>query len=225
MRLCISGCFRPRLEILEMLCGQIIISLSNARFHSLQMDLLQAKVNPHFLFNALSSIAHLTLQDPSGAEAAVLKLSKLYRYVLTSASSTLVELEKELEIVRAYLVLEKIRFGAKLDFSIAAEGDISRVKLPGMLIQPLVENSIRHGISQKIGPGKVSVQVRVEGARCRISVQDNGDEGSKSMGGTGFGMKSVQERLKLVYGDDYTFGISRSMGYRVEIGIPIREAI
>lgn len=217
--------FTPdRLEVLKLLTAQAAISIANARYHEVQMEAQQAKINPHFLFNALSSIADLTIADPKTAEVAVVKLSNLYRYILTSSGSMLVTLDQELEVVRTYLMLEKLRFGSRLEFAITTEGEAERVRLPGLMIQPLVENSIRHGLAPKMDKGAVSITARVEALRCRISVHDDGEPDSKPSSGTGFGLSSVRERLNLAFGDDYSLEIIRSKGFRVEIVIPILGA-
>jgi predicted ATPase/GAF domain-containing protein len=209
-----------RLEVVKLLAGQAAISITNAKLHALELEAQQAKINPHFLFNALSSIANLAVSDGSKAETAIVKLASLYRYILTNSTDELVSLEQELEIVRNYLTLEKLRFGAKLEYSVSTDGDTSRVRLPGLLIQPLVENSIRHGVAPKLAPGTVSVRAEVRGDRCCIVVQDDGDGSKHATAGTGFGLRSVQERLTLTYGQRFSFAISRSGGYRVEIEIP-----
>lgn len=214
-----------RLEVVSLLAGQAAISISNARLHALELEAQQAKINPHFLFNALSSIADVAISDGKRAESAIVKLAALYRYILTSSNSDLVGLTQELEIVRNYLTLEKLRFGAKLDYSVTLDGDAELVRLPGLLIQPLVENSIRYCITPKLAPGKVEVHAAVHDRRCSIVVQDDGDGGKQAAAGTGFGLRSVQERLALVYGQDFSFAISRSGGYRVEIEVPIRDGL
>ncbi|MDQ2645875.1 MAG: histidine kinase, partial [Myxococcota bacterium] len=211
-----------RHEVVNLLAGQAAISLAIARFHSLQLEAHQAKINPHFLFNALSSIADVALTDGKRAEEALVKVAQLYRYILTTTATDFVTLHQELEVVTSYLELEKLRFGSKLEFVVTTDGDVSDVQLPGLLIQPLVENSVRHGISCRTTPGNVRVSARIVGRRCCITVHDDGD-GSKpsTSSGTGFGLKSVQERLLLAYDADYSFAISRAGGYKVEIEIPI----
>jgi predicted ATPase/GAF domain-containing protein len=209
-----------RLEVVNLLAGQAAISITNAKLHALELEAQQAKINPHFLFNALSSIAELAVSDGAKAEIAIVKLASLYRYVLTNSMDELVSLEQELEIVRNYLTLEKLRFGGKLEYFVTIEGDASRVKLPGLLIQPLVENSIRHGVAPKLAPGTVTVQAVVRGDRCCIVVQDDGDGSKHATAGTGLGLRSVQERLALAYGQRFSFAISRNDGYRVEVEIP-----
>jgi GAF domain-containing protein len=211
---------RGRLEMVSLLASQAAISITNARFHALQLEAQQAKISPHFLFNALSSIAELATVDGTKAETAIVKLSHLYRYILASSATDLVPLQRELSIVRDYLGLEKLRFGSKLDFSVTHEGPLENVRLPGLLIQPLVENSIRHAVAPKMSDGRVWVHARVQGDRCNIVVQDDGDGTKHISTGTGFGLRSVQQRLELVYGSRFSFAISQHGGYRVELEVP-----
>jgi predicted ATPase/GAF domain-containing protein len=211
-----------RLEVATLLAGQAAISIASARFHALELEAQQARINPHFLFNALSSIAELAIQNGAKTEEAVLKLAHLYRYVLTASMEERVTLEQELDMVRRYLELEKLRFGSKLEFFISCEQEVTGVKIPGLLIQPLVENSIRHGVSPKMTTGRVSVHASQATGQCRIVVQDDGD-GLKhnNTAGTSFGLRSVQERLALLYGQDYGMAITRRGGYRVELTLPL----
>jgi predicted ATPase len=209
-----------QLELVNLLVGQAAISIANADLHAQSLAAHQARINPHFLFNALSSIADLAICDGRTAEMAIVKLASLYRYILTTSVDRLVTLDQELEIVKSYLTLEKLRHGAKLEFRFDIEGDTARVRLPGLLIQPLVENSIRHGIVPKLTPGKVRVSAAVRADRCCIVVEDDGDGAGSSTPGTGFGQRSVLERLELAYGKKFSFAIDRSGGYRVEIEIP-----
>jgi predicted ATPase/GAF domain-containing protein len=211
---------RTRVEMVSLLASQAAISIANARFHSLQLEAQQAKISPHFLFNALSSIAELAVLDGQRAETAIVKLAHLYRYVLASSPTDLVPLDRELAIVKDYLSLEKLRFGGKLDFTVTHEGPLEKVRLPGLLIQPLVENSIRHAVAPKLGDGRVWVHATVQRGRCTVVVQDDGDGTKSTTAGTGFGLRSVQQRLELVYGADFSFAISQRNGYRVELEVP-----
>jgi two-component system, LytTR family, sensor kinase len=213
-----------RLEVIHLLASQAAISIANARYHALQLEAQQAKINPHFLFNALSSIADLAVHDGKTAEQAIVNLASLYRYILTSSATTMVTLEQELQVVRKYLSLEKLRFGSKLEFRVTDDGNAAMVFLPGLLIQPLAENAIRHSIAPRVGPGMVTVDAHVDDDMCCITVQDDGDGSKHATGGTGFGLRSVQERLSLVYGSRYSFAISRADGYRVELEIPLQAS-
>lgn len=211
---------RGRLEMVSLLATQAAISIANARFHALELEAQQAKISPHFLFNALSSIAELATVDGMRAETAIVKLSHLYRYILVSSGTELVPLERELSIVRDYLGLEKLRFGTKLEFSVTHDGSVEDVRIPGLLIQPLVENSIRHAVAPKMTDGRVWVHAQVRNNRCNIVVQDDGDGIKHASSGTGFGLRSVQQRLELVYGKRYSFAISQRGGYRIELEVP-----
>lgn len=211
---------RFRLEIVGLLTSQAAISIANARFHALELEAQQAKISPHFLFNALSSLAELATIDGARAETAIVKLAHLYRYILASSPTEMVSLDRELSVVRDYLSLEKLRFGAKLEFSVTHEGPLADVRIPGLLIQPLVENSIRHAVAPKLTDGRVWVHAQVRGDRCSIVVQDDGDGTKHTSGGTGFGLRSVQQRLELVYGTRFSFAISQRSGYRVELEVP-----
>jgi predicted ATPase len=214
-----------RLGILNLIATQAAISLETAGLHALQLEALQAKINPHFLFNAISSITELIYTDPASAETAMTKLAGLYRYILASSADAAVPLFRELEIVRNYLNLEKLRFGAKLDFEIIVEGDLAGVQIPCLVLQPLAENSVQHGIAPKQGPGKVSVLAAVSGKRCRIVVADDGIGWSTARPGNGFGLKNVQERLSMLFGDEYSLSIdSGEGGVVIEMSIPLHGA-
>jgi GAF domain-containing protein len=210
-----------RQEIAGLLAAQAATSIASARFHALQMEAHQAKINPHFLFNALSSIAELAVADGAVAEHAIIRLSHLYRYILETSNQALVTLGQELLIVKDYLALEKLRLGSKLEFSVESDAALERVLIPGLLIQPLVENAIRHGVAPKLEGGKIWVEAVQVGDECRVVVQDDGDGQKRQSSGTGFGLRSVQERLALVYGNGYSMAISRPAGYRVEICVPV----
>ncbi len=186
-----------------------------------ELDALQSKINPHFLFNTLNSIASLISENPQKAESTVEKLSELFRYTLQTSQKDSVKLSEELEIVRSYLEIEQVRLGDRLEFDITCDDQALNVPLPGLIIQPLAENSIRHGIAPKVGGGKVTVDAKRVGNRCIISVSDNGIGFRNMNDGTGHGMNSVQERLNLFYGGRAQFQIFHNDGTHVIISIPL----
>lgn len=218
----VTEVFTPgRVEMVQMVAAQAAISIANTRFHELEVAEQSARVKPHFLFNALSSIADLIPADAHAAEAAQIQLADLYRYILRNSRGRMVPLEQELRIVSSYLSLEKLRFGERLEYEIQTDGDLQGVSLPGLIIQPLVENSLRHGIGPKLGVGHVAVNVVVSRGRCSITVLDDGEPSTtKSTQGTGFGLRSVQERLALAYQRDYKMSITRGDGFVIRIEIP-----
>ncbi len=187
-----------------------------------ELDALQSKINPHFLFNTLNSIASLISENPRKAEATVEKLSELFRYTLQTSQKDSVKLSEELEIVRSYLEIEQVRLEDRLQFNIACDSSLAEeLLLPGLIIQPLVENSIRHGIAPKVEGGTVAVDAKRVGNRCVISVSDNGIGFRNMNDGTGHGLNSVQERLNLFYGGRAQFQILHNGGTHIIISIPL----
>jgi len=217
----IEAAFPPsRLLPLKLLCGQAIISIENALFHDIEIKHLQSKVNPHFIFNALSSIAELCHVDPDVTEDAIIKLSTLYRYILTG-EMRLVTLDEELEIVTKYLAIEKLRFGDRLSYDMHLSGDLSLVRIPCMLIQPLVENSIKHGISPRPAGGTITITISITTDRCDVTVEDNGVGHNSSNPGSGYGLESIRKRLALQYNDEAVFEINDTAGFKVHFSVPL----
>lgn len=165
-----------------------------------ELQALQAKINPHFLFNTLNSIASLISENPKAAESTVEKLSELFRYTLKSAEKNTVSVAEELDIVRTFLEIEKVRFGDRLQYDITCDDAVRDFMIPALIIQPLVENSIKHGIASEVHGGKIIVQVSQADGNCLISVIDNGKGIDKAGNVNGFGLRSVEERLQLRYG-------------------------
>ena len=186
-----------------------------------ELDALQAKVNPHFLFNTLNSIASLISENPAAAEATVEKLSGLFRYTLRRGGEADVPLSEELEIVRAYLEIEKVRFGDRLRFSIRAGGGTGDVRVPPMIVQPLVENSIKHAIAVDPAGGSVDVEASLTDGKCVITVKDSGKGFEPAEGG--FGLRSISERLNLLYGDRASLAIDRDGSTLIRITIPLER--
>jgi predicted ATPase/GAF domain-containing protein len=196
------------------------IALTNADTHRFEIEALQAKVNPHFLYNALSVITELIASDPDAAEDAVFKLTKLYRYMLSTPANQFVPLEKELSVVRDYLELEKARFGARLKVVWDVKADISSFRVPALLVQPLAENAVTHGVGRNVEGGTVVIAVREVGDGVVLSVSDDGPGWYEGKGGTGFGLRSVRRRLELMYGDRASLQITKGAGISVEITLP-----
>ena len=186
-----------------------------------QIDNLQAKVNPHFLFNALNTVATLAEEDPEAAVEAVERLSALLRYSLEGAERGRVSLRRELDAVRSYLALEELRFGERLSSRVDVDDGVESADVPPFLIQPLVENAVKHGIASRREGGKVWVQVSAEGDDLRFLVRDDGPGHSQSPG-TKVGHANLAKRLKLLYGKSARFSAGPGIdgGYRVEMVVP-----
>lgn len=174
---------------------------------------LQAQINPHFLFNALNTIVSFIRIDPDEARKLIINLSTYLRHNIESGEN-LVDLNKEIEQVKAYVEIEKARFGDKLDVIYDIEENID-VKIPSLIIQPLVENSIKHGILEGIGSGTVSVRIKpLQNSLIAVSIEDDGCGISSeiirgiyegNISDTKIGLLNVHKRLKCLYGEGLLF--------------------
>ena len=163
-----------------------------------ELRALQSQINPHFLFNALNALYGTVPRQAIAARKMILNLADMFRYFLQS-DQTFVPLRKEMEIVKAYLEIEQIRLGDRLTVEIAIDDAALCVPVPVLSIQPLLENAIKHGVSQRAEEGYVRVRGTVTGDELRIIIENNGGETSAA-GGTGVGLQNVQRRLEICYG-------------------------
>src|SRR5262249_22406755 len=139
-----------------------------------QMRALQAQINPHFLFNTLNVLANLIHSDPSKAEKVTEELADIFRYALESTRAEWVNLDDELHFIESYLEIEKARFEERLAYAFDVAPSVRSLKIPPMLVQPLVENAIKHGIAPKIEGGMVKVSAQCGSDRVAIIVEDSG---------------------------------------------------
>jgi two-component system, LytTR family, sensor kinase len=200
-----------------------------------QLQALRARLDPHFLFNALNTVSALIHPQPDRAERVVVRLSELLRRALESGSEQEVPLREELDFVRSYLEIEQARFEDRLRVRWAVDDDVLDALVPPLLLQPLVENAVRHGLAPRASPGYVEISARRQGGRLLLSVRDDGigvvDRGRTGRAGGGFGLTSTRERLAALYGADHEF-LLRSWGRRstgesgalAEARIPFRTA-
>jgi two-component system sensor histidine kinase AlgZ len=188
-----------------------------------ELEALQARINPHFLFNTLNSIAALIREDPARAEAMTLQLSSLFRYTLTAPRRGLVTIEEELTIVEGYLAIEQERLGSRLTYEIDIDAGVSGYRVPALTLQPLVENAIKHGIASEVGGGSVRVRGWQEGGQVHLSVTDTG-RGASQSAGTGEGLESVRRRLRATFGAAGTIAFSPADGSsEARVTFPARE--
>ncbi len=190
-----------------------------------ELEALRAKVNPHFLFNTLNSIASLIPVDPAKAEEMVQKLSHLFRYTLDASNHDMMTLSGELALIREYLEIEKVRLGERLSFQIEMDEKLADMPIPGLLLQPLVENSIKHGIAPAKNGGNLRIQCREHNGRCQIEIADAGKGFNKPEVEEGFGLSGVRDRLALHYGEDYAFEMANDSGVRIFLRIPLDSSI
>jgi len=197
------------------------LSLNEARLAA-----LSRQINPHFLFNTLNSVASLIRQNPEQARQVVYKLSNILRRLLRRQEN-LTPLREELSFIDDYLAIEMVRFGDKLRFVREIDPATSDLLVPSMLLQPLVENSIRHGLSSKVDGGTIRVRSRLQDGRLQILVEDDGvgipEAKLAHLFEQGIGVSNVNERLKVLYGDEYKMWIDSRPGEGTSTGIEIPE--
>jgi two-component system LytT family sensor kinase len=191
-----------------------------------KIEALKSQVNPHFLFNTLTSISSLIRTQPDTARTLILKLAALLRRLLKSHQH-FVTLREELESIDEYLDIEVIRFGPKLQVRKDIGPDTLDVVVPSMILQPLVENSIKHGFARKVGPGLITIRSRRENGRAVIVVEDDGmgfvmDRLDQPMS-SGIGLANVRERLAVIYGDQYQLHLESEPGRGTTARIEVPE--
>ena len=189
-----------------------------------ELKTLKSQLNPHFMFNALNSIRALIEEDPGSAQTAVTNLSNILRYSLRIERMETVSLEDEMLTVEDYLELETIRFEERLKFIIKMDPASRKIEIPPMMIQTLVENGIKHGVSKRREGGKIFVSASVEDSKLKIEIRNSGQIGPDSIqNAKGFGISNTKHRLSLLYGEKAKFSIKNDSEDEVltELVIPI----
>jgi two-component system sensor histidine kinase AlgZ len=191
-----------------------------------QLQALQARTNPHFFFNSINTVACLIPENPELAERTLERIADIVRYALESSPAREVALARELAIVRDYLEVQAARFGARLRWSVDVAPDAADAQVPPLIVQPLVENAVLHGVASRTEGGEVEIRARRVGDIVRIEVRDNGPgpEGS-SHAGTRTSIADLTTRLSLLYGGAgrMTSGTGPGGGYHVCLELPYRE--
>jgi two-component system, LytTR family, sensor kinase len=164
-----------------------------------ELTLLRNQMNPHFIFNSLNSISSLTIIDPDKAHDMVIKLSDFLRYTVGYGQMQKVPLKKELEMCEAYLDIEKIRFGDKINVEMKVAEEALKVEVPSMLLQTLFENAIKHGIYNSLKPEKIFFKASIEENRLELIMENTFDKDGSKRVGTKTGLKNIKERLRLMY--------------------------
>lgn len=185
-----------------------------------ELKLLESKINPHFLYNSLNSIASLVHHNPDKAEEMTVKLSKLFRYSINSSNENFNTIEKEIEMLNTYLDIEKIRFSERLDVLFDVSEDIHALKIPRFILQPLAENAIKHGISKVIEKGLMVISIKKDSDRIILEVKDNGSSFDNNFK-PGYGLQSIYDKLNLLYHDNYDVQIANNGMTSVKINIPL----
>jgi len=187
-----------------------------------QLKMLQAQIEPHFLFNTLANLDALIQTDPRRARAMLGHLNDYLRATLAATRRERSTLADEFALLRGYLEVQGMRMGERLRFRLELPESLAQADLPPMLLQPLVENSLKHGLEPKVEGGEVNVVAREEGGRLVLEVADTGlGKANGATGGSGVGLANVRERLAAAYeGAKVEAGVNPAGGYTVTLSIP-----
>jgi sensor histidine kinase YesM len=187
-----------------------------------ELKSLKAQLNPHFIFNAMNSIRSLIEENPGKAKEAITKLSNLMRYTLKIERTETVPLYEEIETIKDYLDLEKIRFEERLNYTITLDKNTERIEIPPMMIQTLVENGIKHGISKFTNGGNIKIQTSLLDGFLVIDIFNPGKVDEEMIKNSkGFGISNTKQRLNLIYGDEAHFKIENSVNNIVHTHLKI----
>lgn len=211
--------FKSRRDLVERLRLENLLK-------EMELNTIKAHINPHFIFNALNSIRALVDEDPQLARTAITQLSNILRSSMQTDSLRTTPLHKELSIVQDYLALEHIRFEQRLRVSYDIDEQSLDSMVPPMMLQTLVENAIKHGISKQVKGGHIHIKSEKKNQRLRLLVNNTGQLAAEpSAEGTGFGLSSTNHRLKLLYGGDAAFSIHNQNASEVEavVELPVEN--
>ncbi len=204
---------------------ELEVSLAQAKLQALRMQ-----INPHFLFNNLNAISTLVHTSPLTADEMITDLSELFRASLENSSGHEISLSCEVELLQRYLAIEQRRFGQRLKVEQSIAPEIHQARVPTLILQPLVENAIRHGIEAQAGVGIIAIHATREGSQIKLSVSDNGkkpfDAAVLAGNRQGIGLANTRARLQQLYGKEqsFTVGDGGLGGWTVEIKIPFCPA-
>lgn len=196
---------------------------SENRLRQAELENLKTKLNPHFLFNALSSIRSLIGENPQRAQQAVGELADVLRSAILAEHQQQISFERELEVVQHYLAIEKIRFEERLQVQYDIDPAIYPQPMPPMLLQTLVENAIKHGISKKTSGGNIRIRAGYEHGHCFIRVENSGQITTENLQ-NGFGITGTIKRLSLLYGNEASFSIRNADPQTVHATVKLPKA-
>lgn len=230
-----SGAIVLLVGVLLVLCQRshrrkLLTAEVQAELARAQLQTMKAQLQPHFLFNTLNTISVLTTEDPEKANRMILLLSDLLRQTLEISQVDEVTLKHELDLLRAYLEIQRMRFRKRLAVSFDVKAELLDAKVPHFSLQPLVENAIRHGIAKQRSGGRINVRAHRVNGSLVLQVQDNGaglsEEKVRQRNGAGIGLANTRKRLACMYGNMSSVKLERCKprGTLATIVIPYRES-
>ena len=206
---------------------QVELAKLENQLSSAQLNALRLQLQPHFLFNTLNTISSLMEFNIKSAQKIVSKLGNLLRILLDKNKRNLIPLHEELQFVRSYLDIERVRFMDRLEVDYRTDETLLDCLVPGLILQPLVENAIKHGFGPNPGNGNISLDVFAEEGRLVMCISDDGAGSNLSQDellNRGIGLKNVNERLRLLYGDEFSLSIQTAPGAGFKVCLKIPES-
>jgi len=188
-----------------------------ARLAQTRLQVLEMELQPHFLFNTLNTVSALVHKDPDTAERMIARLGDLLRLTLHHSGQQEVTLQEELELLDRYVEIEQTRFRDRLRFTLAVDDDTLRARVPRLLLQPIVENAIRHGVSRRSTAGRVEVRARRNANALTLRISDDGPGLAPGQGGSGIGLGNTRARLAELYPNRHRFELDDQPGGGVAV--------
>jgi sensor histidine kinase YesM len=224
------------LYLLSILAYDVLLALDNIRqaerreaasevlARDAELQVLRTQINPHFLFNSLNSISALTAIDAAGARDMTIELAQFFRQTLALSEKQKIPLSDEIALCNHFLAIEKIRFGKKLQVQMRIDPDSENCLLPPMLLQPLLENAIKHGIRDLVDGGTIELSSKVRAPWLFVAIDNPVDIHPSSTQGTGTGLKNLQARLRSLYSDKsrVEWQLTQQV-FRIEIALPLER--
>ncbi len=207
----LARAYSLRVSARRELATQLQAQLAEAQLAGARLAAVRSQLDPHFLFNTLNAVSSLVERDPRGVRRMITRLSELLRFSMDDAHETEITLRRELDLLDRYLDIMQVRFPGLNVMRLLDDGSLG-VMVPSMILQPLVENAIRHGVEQMTEPGRIEIETMLEGDMLVLRVSDNGPgmaEQSEAAG-SGGGLSSTRARLEQLYGTAGTFSLTRN---------------
>ena len=191
-----------------------------------ELQALKSQINPHFLFNSLNSISSLTVSNPEKAQEMVINLSTFMRYSLMHGDKEMVTFSRELENIKLYLSIEKVRFGKKLNTEFVIDGHCLEAEIPNMILQPLFENAIKYGVYETTDQVTIKTSCVCEGNLLRISIVNDYDADTIKRKGEGIGLRNIRQRMAIIYNQPDLIKITdHKTSFEVQLIIPQKQSM
>jgi len=211
---------------------EIRASRLESQFARAELQALKMQINPHFLFNTLHSISALQFEDAGAAQTMTARLGDFLRLTLDNSSTQIVSLSREIDFLKCYLDIERVRFGKRLTTNFEIAPETLEAQVPNLILQPLVENAIKHGTSKQAKAGLIRVGAKIVNGELHLEVADNGagltqnGNGANGFSHQGLGLSNVRERLRQLYGANHSFELERAPegGLLITISFPLTFA-